>query len=125
MKSHELAEKLKETAAFLLSRPDVPLGWRDEHEPRLFVGFLYEKDAFIAAAKAFGSGEKRYDTYDLTFIPAGAPLLHLTIGRGVACRKVQEEKWECEPLLSVAEDVLIGPHIPEVAPVTAADDIPF
>jgi hypothetical protein len=127
MQSHEFAERLKKTAEFLLSKPDIRLGWRDGYQPVAFVSFMSEKEAFISAARAMGAGDKRYDQYDLTFIPAGAPLLRFTVARNAVCRKVQEEKWECEALLSNEEVEQIGQ--PTLAassvPDSTGDDIPF
>jgi hypothetical protein len=54
--------------------------------------------------KEYGEGVER-DA--LTFYPSGVPEgidFYLRINRAAMCRKVQEEKWECEPLLSADEE---------------------
>lgn len=103
MRSHQFAERLKATAEFLLSRPEVELGWREEYEPTIYISYMNEKESFLQAARAFGSGRKSYDQWDMRFTPKNAPQLQLSISRSAVCRKVQEEKWECEPLLSDEE----------------------
>ena|ERR1700690_1682135 len=105
MKSHEYAEKLKEVADFLLSRPDF-----STHSSDCKVWFWYfgNKTEFLEAAKAVGAGKKVYGDSDMQFYPNGAPNFYLQVDRSAVCRKVQEEKWECEPLLSQDEEALVG-----------------
>ena len=98
MTSHEYANELKKTAEHLLSRPEVEF----DTKPFLFVGF-YEKAPFVAAARAMGSGKKEFSSCDdLHFTPDGT-CLTLSIARSLVCRKIQDVKWECEPLLSESE----------------------
>jgi hypothetical protein len=99
MTSHEYAQKLQETVAFLLDHSEVELGVGLSIPVYMFG----EKDRFLTAAKAFGSGAKNVDDNYMRFTPAGTVLV-LTIERSSVCRKVQEEKWECEPLLSQTEE---------------------
>jgi len=46
-----------------------------------------------------GSGIKQFSGGDLHFKPNGT-CLTLSISQDKVCRKVQEAKWECEPLFS-------------------------
>jgi hypothetical protein len=114
MKSHEYANKLKELADFLLSRPDF-----DTKTDSLYQSFWFwqAKEPFLAAVRALKPGEKKYgedtDRDSLLFYPAGLPegiTLELRVQRALFCRKVQEEKWECEPLLSAEEEAQMDAH---------------
>ena len=69
---------------------------------------IAEHQQVIAAVKALGTGEKKYDGSDLQFTAATPIPLWIRVQRSVVCRKVQEEKWECEPLLSPEEDAALG-----------------
>jgi hypothetical protein len=103
MTSHEYAEELKKTVEHLLARPDVEF----ESGPFLYVSF-WEKEKFIAATRAMGSGKKEFSsTDDLHFMPVGT-CLTMSIGRDTVCRKIQDVKWECEPLLSEEEVAAVG-----------------
>lgn len=104
MNSHEYANKLKKIGDFLLARPSVEF----DSGPKILVYFGWGKDKFIAAAKAMGSITKTYKSEDFEVSPVGHPELVLYAARSVVCRKVQDEKWECEPLLSQAEEAEIG-----------------
>lgn len=107
MNSHAYANKLKELGDFLLTKPEfeTPNG-----EDFSYVRFYYysDKDGFLGAVKALGSGQKVANRDDFDFNPDGTHMLRLTANRSSVCRKVQEEKWECEPLLSQAEEAAIG-----------------
>ena len=109
MKSHEYAAKLKQAAEFLLSKDDVEL----DSGPRVFVPMSGGgKENFLAAVRAFGAGKKDFD-FPLSafpymyFTPTGQ-IITLSINRDAVCRKVQDVKWECEPLLSQDEMDAIG-----------------
>lgn len=104
MTSHEYAKRLHEIADFLLSRPECGLSLGNI---RLYNYFCV-KDKFLAAVKSLGSGTKTYDSTDLHFSPVGAPEMILAVSRHKVCRKVQEEKWECESLLSPDEEAQVG-----------------
>lgn len=103
MTSHEAANKLSEMAEFLRSKPEFEIG-----RALTIYRHFWEKESFLAAVKALGSGEKVYDSTDLNFVPAGCPDINISISRNKVCRKVQEEKWECEPLLSQEEEASVG-----------------
>lgn len=107
MNSHEYANKLKELADFLLAKPE----FETDGEPRVFFWYWSDKQGFLGAVKALGSGEKKWSTDDLTFYPAGVPdgiHFELQIRRVAICRLVREAEYECEPLLSQAEEAEIG-----------------
>lgn len=105
MKSHEYAQKLADTARFLLSRPE----FETEMEPWVYLGnYWTDKDKFLAAVKALGAGVKEWGKDDLTFKVKSPAEIVLSIQRSAVCRKIQEEKWECEPLLSPEEEAQIG-----------------
>jgi len=98
MNSHEYARELQRTVDHLLERPEFET---NHSEPFLFISF-WEKDAYVAAARALGSGIKQFSGGDLHFKPNGT-CLTLSISQDKVCRKVQEAKWECEPLFSPGE----------------------
>jgi hypothetical protein len=104
MDSHEYAEKLREASEVLKSRPAFEIN----SVPFTHMYFSFEKDKFISAVKALGSGKKEVDQYYVTFKPSSIPVIQLYIDRNSVCRKVQEEKWDCEPLLSELEDAQVG-----------------
>lgn len=97
MTSHEWAIELNKTANLLLSKPEVEM----ETNPYVFAWF-YDKERFLSAVRAFGQGKKQFTEHDFKFSVDGT-VLTMTIARSKVCRKVQEEKWECEPLLSEEE----------------------
>ena len=107
MKSHEFANKLEKLAEFLKSRPDF-----DTERVSVFQWLnFYNKDKFLAAAKSLGGGRKEVSGSDFLFHPAhGISGVDFYIGapRDRVCRKVQDEKWECEPLLTPEEEAQIA-----------------
>lgn len=108
MKSHEYANKLREAAEFLLSKGDVEL----DYGPHMYVSMSGRKEDFLAAVKAFGPGEKKYDpdgnAYPYVYFTPTGQFFTLSINRDSVCRKVQDVKWECEPLLSAEEEAQVG-----------------
>lgn len=104
MNSHEYANKLKVVADALLSKPE----FETPSKPTIRLYFWSNKTEFLGAVKALGAGNKEYTTHDLDFTPVCAEGLSLTVSRSAVCRKVQEEKWECEPLLSEMEEAQVG-----------------
>lgn len=107
MDSHEYALELKKAAEFLLSRPRLDKMATYTEVPSIYLTY-YSKEEFIAAVRAMGAGEKQIDDSEVTFIPRGAPVLRLSAARSLCCRKIQDEKWECEPLLSDDETAALG-----------------
>jgi hypothetical protein len=105
MNSHEYAKKLNRLADLLLSKPEFETANSEAYSYSIFS--YWNKENFLGAVKALGSGKKEWQTDDLTFIPHGTDMLKLTIGRNKVCRKVKEAEYECEPLLSQAEEAAI------------------
>ncbi len=125
MKSHEYAEKLIDAAVALLKRPEFEVA----NDPHFYQGY-YDKEKFLAAARALGSGKKEFtsDLYsELRFKPDAVAGMALTIPRDKVCRKVRDEEWECESMLSPDEVESLkaseggSPQIVE----TEKDGIPF
>jgi len=103
MDSHELAARMRETAEYLESR--AAFGLPSYCKPQIYLGNYYEEKAeFITAVKSLGAGTKEYSSTDFDFKSSTPIVLWLCISRDKVCRKVQEEKWECEALLT-PEDV--------------------
>ena len=103
MKSHEYANRLNALAEFLLSKPEFEF----DSEPMLFQHY-YDKEPFLDAVRALGAGSKEYSETELIFRPSEHNELRIYINRDKVCRKVQQEKWECEPLLSPDEEAQVG-----------------
>ena len=104
--SHEYAEKLKATAEWLLTKPEFEL---PNAGNSIYIGnYWTDKDKFIAAVKALAPGKKKFDGSDLEFQTTTPIILWIRVSRSVVCRKVQEEKWECEPLLSPEEETVVA-----------------
>lgn len=118
MNSHEYAEKLREVAATLESRPAFDTGRESVIETFWFWG----KEEFLEAAKAIGSGRKEVSGSDFHFWMTSPEntKVGITISRDKVCVKIQEEVWECQPLLTQAEVDAIGSKAVETVP-----DIPF
>jgi len=107
MNSHKYAEKLRQLADVLLSKPEFNTPWE---ESLAYTTFYYwgDKSDFLGAVKALGAGKKDWCKGELIFLPEATDMLRFGISRSTVCRKVQEEKWECEPLLSDEEEAKIG-----------------
>ena len=107
MKSHEYAEKLKAAAEFLLSRQDAEITPSDR-SPFIPVSF-YDKESFIAAVRAFGSGTKEWKSDELVFTPNGpCEIFHLYIQRSTVCRLVRPAEYDCDAILSEQEVAELG-----------------
>lgn len=105
MTSHEYADHLKQAAEFLLSRPEFKT---PSITPYVYLGsFWSQKDGFLAAVKACGTVVKEWDATDLKIRTGPNNMITFWIQRSLVCKKVQEEKWECEPLLSPEEEASI------------------
>jgi hypothetical protein len=113
--SHDWARDLQKTAEFLLSRPEAEIG---DSTPITYGWFFSRKEPFIALVRALKPGRKEMGEAYVKFFPEGVNL-ELSVYRDVVCRKVQDVKWECEPLLSPEEDAeMEEPRVPaaEVRP---------
>lgn len=105
MTSHEYAKKLEQLAAALRERPVFSVPTSENQEQYLY--YFTSKDDFLAAARALGAGRKEVSKDYFSFYPKCAKL-RVYIERNAVCRKVQEEKWDCESLLSQEEVAAIG-----------------
>lgn len=116
MKSHDYARRMQQIAEFLLSRPEF------DTTTSVHMFFpIYDKDKFLGAVHAMGSGSKEFTTGsypEVVYSPAAAPEIRVSIARDKVCRKVQDAVWECEPLLSAEE-------IAQVGEVPDSEGIPF
>jgi hypothetical protein len=105
MNSYEYARQLKKIADYIFSRPEFEV----DSTPSAYLGHYWEREKFITMAKALGGVEKDYSGSELKIIKTiGEARLWASIARDKVCRKVQEAKWECEPLLSVEEVEQLG-----------------
>lgn len=96
MTSHQLADRLFNTARLLLMKQDVELPGTED--AKIVVDY-YDKDKFLSVVQEMGSGKKDFGSYNFTFTPDNT-ILALQIPRSQVCKRVQEEKWECVPLLT-------------------------
>jgi hypothetical protein len=100
--SRELAAELIKYAEFLLSKPEFDLDGIAVFNKE-FSLMYYNKELFVAAAKALGNATKSYDggeyaNFNLTSTEVP---VRLSISRDKVCRKVVS--YECEPLFSAEE----------------------
>lgn len=96
--THDWAKDLIRTANFMLSKEAIEIG----DIPVTRASFYYTKDTFLAMVRAMKPGKKTMDTYYVNFLPRGANL-ELYINRDLICKRLNPV-YECEPLLSAAED---------------------
>ncbi len=104
MNSHLYANKMKEIADFLLSRPE----FETAHACTIYQWYWSKKDDFLGAVKALGAGKKEWKTDDLYFVPEGCPEITTVVQRSAICRLVRPAEYDCEPLLSQEEEASIG-----------------
>lgn len=105
--SHDLAHSLEQTAAWLLSRDPFPVEDFDA-DTWIYLSFK-EKDTFVAAVKAVGTGKKEVDNYYIQFkvdVPGGK--IKLSAPRDTVCRLIRPAEYECDPLLSPEEEKNLG-----------------
>src|SRR5882762_7450110 len=94
--SHELAVKLMNTAKLLFMRKDIELPGVED--AKITVEY-YDSEPFLNAVREMGSGKKDFESYYVKFTPDDS-ILTLQVPRNKVCKKIQEEKWECVPLLT-------------------------
>lgn len=104
--SREYANKLRELADWLDKRPEFPMN--DGERPFVHLNY-YDREGFTAAVRATKPGKKELTngSYpEVKFRPSlpNDTYLEIAIARDKVCRKVQEVKWECEPILSELDD---------------------
>lgn len=118
MTSHEYARKLHELADWLLTRAEFPGPYSNTPKVEFFYA---DKDNFLEAARALGSGRKRTISDQLFEFTPDTPegtVFNINIARDKICRKVQDAVWECEPLLNREEEASVGAgptYVEEVA----------
>lgn len=102
--SHDLAVALQKSADWLLSRDafGIETFWA---RASLYMMFS-NKEMFIAAARAIGSGKKEFDNFgNIGFrspIPGGE--IHISAPRNTVCRLIRPAEYECDPFLSPEEE---------------------
>lgn len=99
MTSHELAVKLFNTAKLLLTKQDVELPGVED--AKITVEY-YDREPFLNTVQVMGSGRKEFGSYHFQFIPDNS-ILVFQVPRSQVCKKIQEEKWECVPLMNTEE----------------------
>ena len=104
MKSHAYARAVIQAAEYILSKPEFDM---ETTQPRLYIGWFWDKELFLAAVRALGEGKKEYSGTDLRYCVTHGAEITCTIPRDKVCRKVQEAKWECEALLSPEEEATL------------------
>ena len=105
MDTHEYANNLKKVADELLKRDAFPLPSYDSGNISLY--YYHEKEPFITGVKALGSGKKDLtDSSYVYFLPSFGGI-KLCVSKDAVCRKVQDVKYECEPLLNALEEQVI------------------
>jgi hypothetical protein len=62
----------------------------------------YDREPFLNAVQTMGAGKKDFGSYNFTFTPNDT-ILSLQVPRSQVCKRTQEEKWECVPLLTPEE----------------------
>jgi hypothetical protein len=115
--SHTYAKNLRALADWLESKPAFPMRDVNVIAKPLYVTYYGDKDSFLAAVRALGAGKKETDEYfkdDLIFRATSCPEgteFKVHVNRSAVCRLVrpaQEAVYDCEPLLSQAEEAEIG-----------------
>lgn len=112
MTSHEYARRLRTVVDKLLAAEsfDLPT-YMESHLRRngvVRIDFFGHKEEFLAAVCSVGSGKKSGNESTLDFIVDD---LVLGVDRSSVCRIIkpaQPAEYECEPLLSQAEEASIG-----------------
>ena len=112
--THDWARELHQTAEFLLSREAVEI----PKIPETRGWFFSEKEVFLNLVRALKPGKKEMSTSYVDFFPAGAHI-QLTINRDLVCRRLNPE-YECEPLLSQAEEQELEESVSIDAPLAQA-----
>lgn len=95
MTSHQYASKMMKVAQFLVEHTDIDI---PKEEVTLNLNY-FNRDEFVKAVQTFGSGDKQVGSYEFSFTVKNAPIT-LSIARDKVCKKIQDEKWECEPLMT-------------------------
>lgn len=107
MKSYNFADNLEKLAAFLRSKPEFETGTE-----KVYAFFsYYDKEQFLSAVKATGTGKKEFTDSQIYFYPAiNGAAIHVRIEapRNTVCRLVQEAVYDCEPFLAEKDEKELG-----------------
>ena len=99
--SHALAANLIALGEWLKSRPEFPVAWGAAYVHENYT----EREQFIAAVKACGSGTKtvrEWTTPVMVFKPTlpADQIVLLEIDQSTLCRLIQPAVYDCPPLLA-------------------------
>lgn len=97
MNSHEYAEKLRGEADYLLTKD--PFKIPDYMSGPTSFWYMWDKEPFLGAVRAVGSGRKEMQVDYVLFHPTDAPIF-LKIDRNKVCKLVVPAQYDCEPFLS-------------------------
>lgn len=101
MNSHLYAERLKDLAEFLLSKPEF-----ETNTKVYMLMYQSDKEKLVQAVKAIGAGTKTFTDNEFKFaantLPEGIEL-RISAPRNLVCKLVAAAKYDCEPLLSPDE----------------------
>jgi hypothetical protein len=117
MTSHQYAEELRTLAAELDAIEPFPMPTYDT--PGRF-SYLWDKEGFVAAVRACGSGVKNIKDDSLTFQPRNVSF-HLVVERSAVCKLAKPAEWSCEPWLTDEQQVVVD----QAAAETSDEGIPF
>lgn len=107
MTSHDYAKKLRALAERLESAPvfDAP-NYQENYVAKYGVehfGYNDDKQGFLSAVRAMGSGRKVINGDNLDFFAADE-MLRLSIYRTAVCKLIRPAEYDCPPLLSEDEE---------------------
>jgi len=100
--SRDHAKCLRELADWLDSRPEFEVPYFDR---LAWLGFAYyEKDQFLAAVKALGTGKKEFGHNEIKFV-VETPFARVSVSapRDKVCRLIRPAEYECDPFFSEKE----------------------
>jgi len=105
--SHDYARTLKEAAEFFLAKPAFDIDAPRAYSYTYFR--FYNKEQFITAVKALGSGKKEGDERDIEFqVKAGNVEITIAAPRNTVCRLLRPAEYDCDPFLSPEEEKELG-----------------
>lgn len=108
MTSHELAHAMIATAEFLLAHDSFNT---PSPSHSLYLGsFWDDKESLIAMVRAVGNVTKSYSQHDLEVRTKTPVEIWTRISRDKVCRKIQDAKYECEPLLTPDDEAALAKY---------------